>query len=102
MIEPKECLELANECMLMAQKVLDKDMQTTLLEMAAVWSELAKELEQNAALWKRLVGYSIYPDSWSDHVSPAVAVPAAPPSAELRPDWLSTNRRERSPGADKG
>jgi hypothetical protein len=38
-------------------------MQSTLLEMAAAWSELAEELEQNAALWKRLVGYTIYPDS---------------------------------------
>jgi len=62
MIKPKECLQLAEQCMLLARKALNNDMQTTLLEMAAVWSELAEELEQNAALWKRLVGYSIYPD----------------------------------------
>jgi len=47
---------------MMADQALNNNMQATLMEMAAVWSELAEELEQNAALWKRLVGYSVYPE----------------------------------------
>jgi hypothetical protein len=62
MIDPKECLELAEQCINMADQALNNRMQSTLLQMAAAWSELAEELEQNAALWKRLVGYTVYPD----------------------------------------
>jgi len=63
MIQPKQCLELAETCADMATQALNTGMQSTLWEMAAAWSQLANELEQNAALWKRLVGYSVYPDA---------------------------------------
>ena len=63
MIQPKECLALAEHCADMADQALNSSMHSTLLEMAAAWLQLANELEQNAALWKRLVGYSVYPDA---------------------------------------
>ena len=62
-IEPKECLELAEQCVDLAGQASNDNTQYTLLEMAAAWSQLADELEQNAALWKHLVGYSVYPNA---------------------------------------
>jgi hypothetical protein len=65
MTDPEECLALAEQCVVMANHALNSSIQCTLLQMAAAWAKLADELDQNASLWKRLVGRTIYPDTYT-------------------------------------